>query len=366
MNIVIPMAGLGSRFLSAGYSHPKPLITVEQVTLIERSVKSFDVDGRFIFVTRDFDDSSLNRELTSLLRELRPESLEVKVDGVTRGAAETVLASREFITNDEELVIYNCDQQIDWSPLDFLEFVRSHSCDGALLLHESRDPKNSFAEISSGIVCRTVEKAVVSNHALVGFHYWKRGKDFVRSAEALIEAFTLDGRPECYISETFNYLIGDGLKILPYHLAPHAYKPLGTPEDLAIFTGKQAEFSDSARPTLFIDLDGTILEHQHSISRVYERPAKLLSGVREKLNEWDSKGFCIVLVSARKESTRAHTEQQLRGLGIAWDHLVLGVSSGARYLVNDKLDPMSSDRAIAVNVSTNEGFEPISWEALGL
>ena len=107
---------------------------------------------------------------------------------------------------------------------------------------------------------------------------------------------------------------------------------------------------------------GTILKHQHSISDVYANDASMLSGVVQKFNEWDSQGHKIILVTARKESTRAITEQQLREFGIAWDQLVMGVGGGTRVLINDKLDKNDADRAIGVNVVTNAGFSSVSWE----
>ena len=74
----------------------------------------------------------------------------------------------------------------------------------------------------------------------------------------------------------------------------------------------------------------------------------------------------IILVTARKESTRAVTEGQLTGLGIAWDQLIMGLTSGERYLINDKLEPDDRDRAVAVNVITDGGFESVDWEGMGL
>ena len=114
MNIVIPMAGLGSRFAKVGVNEPKPLIKVFGKTLIEHSINSFNVEGRFIFITREFENSPYNDELSALLKELRPESIEIRVKKVTSGATETALLASEYINNEDPLVIYNCDQLINW------------------------------------------------------------------------------------------------------------------------------------------------------------------------------------------------------------------------------------------------------------
>ena len=75
MNIVIPCAGLGSRFRESGILDPKPLIEVFGKTLIEYSINSFNVEGRFLFITREFEDKELNHKLSTLLKDLRPESI---------------------------------------------------------------------------------------------------------------------------------------------------------------------------------------------------------------------------------------------------------------------------------------------------
>ncbi len=366
MKVLIPMAGAGSRFSRQGHALPKPLIEVNGFTLIEHSIKSFDVDAQFVFVTRRWEDSSHNQQLSALLKRLRPESVEIQIDHLTNGASETCLSAVELINNDEPLVIYNCDQKINWNPNEFLSFVARENPDGAVVLYNSRDPKNSFVEMTDGRITRFVEKQAVSNHALIGFHYWARGRDFVSSASELVARFRTSGQPECYVSETYNYLLEQGAKILPYHISNNRYIPLGTPEDVAKYVGQVKEFYTAKPKTIFCDIDGTILKHAHSISEVLSNQPTILSHVRSKFNQWDSAGHKIILVTARKESTRAVTEQQLTQLGLAWDQLLMGVGGGVRYLINDKLEAGDPDRACAINVITDSGFESISWEDHGL
>ena len=91
-----------------------------------------------------------------------------------------------------------------------------------------------------------------------------------------------------------------------------------------------------------------------------------LQGVIKKFNEWDSQCHRIILCTARKESAREITERQLKNIGIAWDQLVMGCTNGDRLLINDKLSKKSKDRALGINVITNEGFDDIDWENFGL
>jgi NDP-sugar pyrophosphorylase family protein len=366
MKVVIPMAGAGSRFAKQGNQTPKPLITVQGKTLIEHAVRSFDVDAQFVFVTRRYADTAHNNTLSNILSKLRPEHKEIQLSQISQGASDSVLAAESLINNSEPLVVYNCDQIFNWDPQEFLTWVKQHDCDGAIVLHKSSDPKNSFAQIVDDKVTQVVEKQPVSEHALVGFHYWRRGSDFVRSAHKLREQFRTSGRPECYVSETYNFLIEQGAHIAPYHVAPHVYVPLGTPEDVATYVGAQNEFYSEKPKTIFCDIDGTILVHLHKISQVLQDPGELLAGVREKFDEWDSKGHHIVLTTARKESARAHTVKQLADAGIIYDQLIMGITSGVRVLINDKKLGSDPDRARNVNVITNQGWHITDWKRVGL
>jgi NDP-sugar pyrophosphorylase family protein len=366
MNIIIPMAGLGSRFSKNGIKTPKPLIEVNGKTLIEHSVESLGISGRYIFITRKYDDPEYNSRLSSILKKLDPSSVEIQIDKVTSGCSETCLYAKEYIDNDEELIITNCDQLMNWDANSFIESVSPLAVDGAIVLFKSKDPKNSFAEITNGAVTNIVEKKPISDNALVGIHYWKRGKDFVESSENLLTHFRVTGLPECYISETYNYLIEKGKSIIPFFIPKNSYIPLGTPEDVSIYMGKLKEFYTEKPKTIFCDLDGTVLKHCHKFSDLNKIDPELLPGVNAKFNEWDSKGYKIILTTARKESAREMTEAHLHSLGICWDHLIMGVSSGVRVLINDKLRDADKNRAICVNLITDSGFDSIDWEEYDL
>jgi dTDP-glucose pyrophosphorylase len=366
INIVIPMAGLGSRFSNNGISVPKPLIKINGKTLIEHSVESLGIKGKYIFVTRKYENKEYNDELSSLLTKLHPDCIEIQIDSITSGASETVLYAKDLIDNDDELIISNCDQLLYWDADSFIQTARSLSSDGSVLLFKSKDSKNSFAEIDNDQIIKIVEKKAISDNALVGVHYWKHGKDFVQSSLKLLEQFRSNGLPECYISESYNFLIEQNKKISPYFISKNSYIPLGTPEDISIFIGKIKEFYTDKAKTIFCDIDGTILKHSHKFSDIASHEPEILDGVLSKFNEWDSKGYKIILTTARKESARTITEMHLSALGISWDYLIMGITSGQRVIINDKLRNEDKDRAIAVNLITDSGFDKVEWEDLGL
>jgi len=366
MNILIPMAGLGTRFKNEGFELPKPIIEFNGKTLIEYSVSSLGIGGRYIFVTRKYEEPNDNVLLTKKLKELSPDCIEIQLDSATRGAVETCLFAREFIDNDEPLIITNCDQITDWHSEDFQSFIDQTDLDGVIVTYTSVNPKNSFAVVEKGVVTKLVEKNPVSDIALIGLHHWKKGSDFVRSAKNLLQKFEENGRPECYISESYNYLIEEGKIIKNFHIPTNQYISLGTPYDLKVYQGKLKEFYTEKPKTIFCDLDGTVLKHLHRFSDLIDTQPQVLAGVIEKINQWDSLGHKIIFVTARKESAREMTEAHLKKLGLCWDQLIMGVTSGPRILINDKLNKKNPNRALSVNVITDAGFELINWDDFGL
>jgi len=366
MNIIIPMSGLGSRFLKEGFRKPKPLIKVISKTLIQHTIESLNIYGKIIFITRDFG-KIYNEELTCHLKSIAPGSVEIKIKNPTRGSVETSLYAKDLINNDEELIITNCDQILEWNAANFLDASRSANACGSILTYSSNNSKNSFASIDKqNNVIKIVEKKVISNHALVGLHYWKSGLDFVNSAEKLLKDFESQGKPECYISETYNYLIKEGKNIIALPVSPGNYISLGTPYDISVYAGKIGEFKTPKPKTIFCDIDGTIINHAHKFSDLIKNEQKPLPGVLKKINEWDSKGHKIILCTARKESARSMTEKYLISLGFCWDQLIMGVTSGVRVLINDNISLDESRRSVSVNVKTDEGFENIKWGDVGL
>jgi NDP-sugar pyrophosphorylase family protein len=366
MNILIPMAGLASRFTNEGFKLPKPLIKVNGLTLIEHTIKTLDLNGRYIFVTRDFGNEEYNTQLSNLLKEICPGCVEIKLNHTTKGSVETCMQALEYIDNDDELIITNCDQRTEWESSEFIDFIKNKNIDGCVVTYSSNNPKNSFCQVdSNNDIIQIVEKNLISNIALIGLHYWRKGKYFVDSAQLLMKDL-IDSPKEPYVSETYNYLIKSGLKIKPYHFHNNEYVALGTPEDLTIYQGRLKEYSVDKPKTIFCDIDGTILKHVHKFSDISMESQPVLQGVIKKFNEWDSQCHRIILCTARKESAREITERQLKNIGIAWDQLVMGCTNGDRLLINDKLSKKSKDRALGINVITNEGFEDIDWENFGL
>jgi dTDP-glucose pyrophosphorylase len=365
VNIVIPMAGEGSRFKDIGIDTPKPLIEIDGKTLIEHSVSTLGIAGRFIFITKKYPDPLDNERLSKILANLAPNHIEICTDKPQHGTSYSALLAKDYINNDEELILTNCDQHLIWNPDDFLEKSRVDGIDGSILVHNSSSHKHSYAVIKNNFVTHLAEKNPISKNALVGLHYWKHGKDFVESAEDLIQESAKENK-ESYVSLTYNYLINSGKKIIAHTIPTNGYISLGTPRDLEIYQAKINEYYLEKPSTIFLDLDGTILRHAHHYDDSESVSPELLDGVLDRLNKWIVAGHKIVITTARREANRHAVEIQLKELGIHWDYMVMDVSKGKRFLVNDKLQISDEDRAIGINVVTDSGFDTIGWEAYGL
>lgn len=109
--------------------------------------------------------------------------------------------------------------------------------------------------------------------------------------------------------------------------------------------------------TIFLDIDGTLIEHSEDIIKQYTSTPKLLEGTLETLAAWDKKGYNIILTTGRRESMREVTIKQLSSLGIIYDQLIMGLGGGIRVLVNDRKKDGSYDTAIAINLDRNQGIK---------
>ena len=230
VNVVIPAAGLGSRFAAAGYADPKPLIDVAGKPMLRRVVENLAFEGaHFVFVVQSRDAEAVR----DAVGDAAPTYDILMIDGVTQGAACTVLQAAEVIDGDDPLVIANSDQLLDWDVRAFLYESASAGVDGCISVFDSTDPKFSFAELGDdGFVSRVAEKQAISNVATTGVYYWRHGADFVRCARRMIAR---DARVngEFYVCPVFNEAIDAGMKIKVSRC--ERFHCLGTPEDLTTY-----------------------------------------------------------------------------------------------------------------------------------
>ncbi len=231
LNVLIPMAGEGSRFTKAGYTFPKPLIEVRGKPMVQVVTENLNMDARFIYLVRKEHYEKYN--LKYLLGLITPNHEVVLVDRLTEGAACTTLLARQFIDNDDQLIIANSDQFVEWDSNEFMYSMVGDHIDAGILTFEATHPKWSYAKLNeSGLVTEVAEKKVISNKATVGVYYWKKGSDYCRYADQMI-AKDIRTNGEFYVCPVFNEAIKDGKVVKTFDIKK--MWGLGTPEDLNYF-----------------------------------------------------------------------------------------------------------------------------------
>lgn len=231
MNILIPMAGNGSRFQAAGYTFPKPLIEVNGKPMIQVVVENLNIDANYIFIVQQSHREKYN--LDTLLNLIAPNCKIISVNSVTEGAACTTLLAKDLINNDSPLIIANSDQYVDWNSSEFLYKMQEQDLDGGILSFNSIHPKWSYVKLDeNGFVTEVAEKNPISNIATVGIYYWKYGSDYVESAQQMIDK-NIRTNNEFYVCPTFNEAVLNGKKIKTFNI--DKMWGIGTPEDLDFF-----------------------------------------------------------------------------------------------------------------------------------
>lgn len=240
MNIIFPIAGLGTRFTQKGYQLPKPLILVNDKPIFEYAIESLKIDGHYIIAAR-FTSESHYDELEKIIKKIGISYEIQKINFETKGAAETALIATNSIKyKNDELIITNCDQYTPWDVKKFINFKNSNNLDCIVTIFDHGDivlnqkSKYSFIEIDekTGYGVRLAEKFAISKNALNGIHYWKNSESFIWSANELLKN-QIDS--EYYISLTFNKLIANNYKVGTYKMEKNEFYSLGTPDEVAIF-----------------------------------------------------------------------------------------------------------------------------------
>ena len=231
LNILIPMAGAGTRFADAGYIFPKPLIEIDKKPMIQWVVESLNIKANYIFIIQKKHQEKYN--VKSVLQILKPNCKIIELDEITQGAACTTLLAKKFINNDNPLIIANSDQYIEWNSAKSIYNFVTKKLDGAILTFEAIHPKWSYAKCNeNNFVEEVAEKKVISNNATVGVYYWNKGSEYVKYAEQMIDKNIRVGK-EFYVCPVFNEAIQDKKKIKIEKV--NDMWGLGTPEDLSYF-----------------------------------------------------------------------------------------------------------------------------------
>lgn len=229
MQILIPMAGAGSRFAQMGYKNPKPLIDVSGRPMISRVIDNLGSDHDYFFIVQARVEEQYAAELEEAISKTKSHRV-LTTDGLTEGAAQTCLLAKDHLDSDAPLMIANCDQIMDWEHEHFYHWFDENPSDGSILTFYSDSLKNSYVRVDAhGWVVEAREKEVISNLATTGVYIWRRARDYITAAESMI-AKNIRVNNEFYVCPVYNQNLLMDQRINTYHINQHW--PIGTPEDL--------------------------------------------------------------------------------------------------------------------------------------
>lgn len=235
INIVIPMAGRGSRFKDAGYEMPKPLIDIYGHRMIDYVIENIRPAGEYRFYFLCLKEHLDKYDLEKHLKDIEPTCKVIPINKVTEGAACTVLLAEKYIDNNDPLMIANSDQYVDIDINDYLKSGEEH--DGLIMTMYADDAKWSFINFDArGYVTEVREKEVISNEATVGIYNFAHGADYVKYAKKMID-MNLRVNNEFYVAPVYNLMIEDGKYISYYNIGGvgAGMYGLGVPADLEAF-----------------------------------------------------------------------------------------------------------------------------------
>jgi len=255
LNIIIPAAGLGSRFASYGFTKNKFLlpIDVELTKMIEKAIitltmKAKNMRIKFIFILREEEKNlDVHNLLNDVCSKSNSECIIHSINYVTEGPASTAYIVKDIIDDNTPLIISNSDQILDWNFQNFFDYcsnydaaVLTYTPDYELIIGEK--DKHSFVRFDDlGKPIEFVEKTIISKEALVGVHYYKTGKLFIKSYEYLFDNNIRAPNGEFYLSYTYQALLNLQYNIGTYKLKTgDNFYPVGEPIDYFNYYNKQS------------------------------------------------------------------------------------------------------------------------------
>lgn len=241
MKVIIPMAGMGDRFVQRGYKDPKPLIKAGDKRIIEYILDLFSEEDEIVFICNENHLNETN--IKNVLSELRPDSKIVSIGQHKKGPVYTVKPHYDLIDDSEEVLVCYCDNPFIWDRSDFISHVRENDYDGCILTHTGMHPhtlnstKMAFLKVDGKKVLEIKEKECytddpMSEHASTGAYYFKSGKILKKYFDKLM-SLNINYGGEYYATLVYNLLIDSGLKVGYYDT--EFVTVFGTPDELESF-----------------------------------------------------------------------------------------------------------------------------------
>ena len=248
IQLVVPLAGKGSRFLESRFSQPKPLIPIHGWPMIQHVLTNLVSDqvSKVVLVSRR--EFALDTIIPSTMPSFPGTTFNViNLDDYTEGPAETAILAMPLLDPDQPLVIANSDQYINTDLTEFYSAVLSSKCSGVVMTMEDSDPKWSYVELdSAGMVTRVVEKQVVSSFATTGVYGFRSASSFAMAYDRMRKANDRTNG-EFYVGPSYNFLDPQGPPVLNFGVGSlgGVMFGLGIPEDLEQFLSSEVSLKSA-------------------------------------------------------------------------------------------------------------------------
>jgi dTDP-glucose pyrophosphorylase len=224
MNVVIPMVGKSPFFEDASFGYPKPLVEINGSTMIELVINNLHTVCEYsdlIFILNEEDCAKYF--LDNTIRILTNNQAKIiKVSEQTKGAACTAMLAVQFIDNDENLLIVNYDQIFSDGLHQAIKSFKENNADSGVVTFKSVHPKWSYAKVLGDLVIEVAEKRPISNAAIAGLYFFKKGSDFLYASKKMI-AKDANVNGVFYVAPSLNELILEGKKVLNYSIDIGSY-----------------------------------------------------------------------------------------------------------------------------------------------
>lgn len=191
------------------------------------------LEGNYIFCVKKEHEEKF--KIIDHLQKIKPDCKVITIDYQTGGALETILHARQFIDNNEELIISDADHYLDWDSKNFQKNMIEKKLDAcAMVFPEPRyEEKSSYVTLdNNGYVTKSAEKSRISDIALAGLHYFRNGSDFTKFADDVIKK-NIKAKNEFYLSLIYNIYAEHRQKVITFPI--RKMWPLGDPEEIKQF-----------------------------------------------------------------------------------------------------------------------------------
>jgi NDP-sugar pyrophosphorylase family protein len=282
MNVVIPMAGAGSRFSKEGYDAPKPLIKVDDTHMVIRAVEDLPKGDNYSFILRKEHTKETNLE--SILRNRFKNTNVIPIDYLTEGQACTVLLAKDHIHNNSSLLIGACDNGMTFNANKFNESIRS--ADALIFTFRNNPIVKRNPQMYGWVKVDKNNKAInvsvkvpisdnpIKDHAVVGSFWFKRGSDFVSCTEEMIKSNDRINN-EFYVDNSMNYLIKKGLNVYVFEI--DKYICWGTPNELKTYEYWQRFFESNLKTSVKLSIVVPCYNEEKNIPFIVERFSAILN-----------------------------------------------------------------------------------------